>query len=321
MHIKDEPLVSVLVCCYNYEEIVFDSIQSVIAQSYSNLEIIVCDNGSEDQTRRVIENIAAKDERIIPIYLEENTSFSGNFNACIDKATGDYIALHCGDDVMLRDKIKLQVQFLEAHLDHAVVLHAVEVFDSSSGRHIDQIGPEGVLTSPEDWFFRADYIPRERNSAFPPSSLFGRSDYLSDCRYDMRLPFKNEVLYAIDCFARNPGGKWACLPDVLSRYRRHDGNLSGSKEMNSALLEETRVLAAIVSSKYPEFSRKIAKVKNVFLFRALLHQDLEKERLHETTLRIEAGIGIYSFYRLCKLLRVFRLDGFLFKLLRGVIPA
>jgi hypothetical protein len=132
------------------------------------------------------------------------------------------------------------------------------------------------------------------------------------------LPYKNEVLYAIDCFVSNPSGKWACLPYVLSRYRRHGDNLSGSQQMNDALLEETFVLAGIVSARYTSFANRIIKVKNTFLFRLLLSDetDLERQQSNLLLLRIEAGWFVYLFYHTCRVAKVLCLDRALFKVLR-----
>lgn len=317
------PLVSVLVLCYNYEKIVAEAIQSVLVQTYGNLEIIICDNGSQDRTRQVIERYAVEDARIVPIYLPVNQGVSGNFNACIDRATGEYIAVLCGDDVMLPDKIWQQVEFLETNPEYVVVLHAMDIFDSESGASIGQFGADDVLRSPTDWFFRADYIPQRRASAYPYSALFGRAEYLGAHRYDPRLPYKNEVLFAIDCYANRPLGKWYCLPEMLGRYRKHAGNLSSSREMNEALLEETFVLAGIVAARYPQFAGKIGKVRNTFLFRYLLYGsgDGETRRRYEELFRQCAGLPLYLFYSVCRGFRKCHLEHVFFKCCRIVIRA
>lgn len=96
------PLISVIIPAYNIENYIERCLKSVCEQTYTNLEIIVIDDGSKDRTREIIDKIAQEDSRIIPIH-KENAGVSAARNTGLDKATGDYIGFVDGDDVIEKD--------------------------------------------------------------------------------------------------------------------------------------------------------------------------------------------------------------------------
>ena len=107
-----EKLVSVIIPTYNRAGILPTSIKSVINQSYKNLEIIVWDDGSDDNTEDVVEQIS--DPRI-KYYRGENGGAGHARNMGISKATGEYIAFHDSDDICRPYRIEEQVKYLEAN--------------------------------------------------------------------------------------------------------------------------------------------------------------------------------------------------------------
>lgn len=93
----DKKKVSVIVPAYNVEKYIGPAIQSLIDQTYGNIEIIVVDDGSSDGTSSIIDSLSKKDERIIPIH-KENGGVSEARNCGIDQAGGEYIFFLDGDD-------------------------------------------------------------------------------------------------------------------------------------------------------------------------------------------------------------------------------
>ena len=83
--------------CYNIREYLPRCIESILAQTYKNLEIILISDGSTDGTDEIIREYAKKDSRIIPIF-KENSGVSDTRNRGLDIATGDYIGFVDGDD-------------------------------------------------------------------------------------------------------------------------------------------------------------------------------------------------------------------------------
>jgi glycosyltransferase involved in cell wall biosynthesis len=107
MVISSEPLVSVIIPTYNRAFLIVRTIDSVIQQSYKNLEIIIVDDASNDNTKEIIQNI--KDNRIRYIRHENNLGGSKARNTGIDAAKGDYIAFLDSDDRWFPNKIKSQI--------------------------------------------------------------------------------------------------------------------------------------------------------------------------------------------------------------------
>ena len=105
------PLVSVILPCYNHEQFVAEAIESVINQSYKNIEIIVADDASTDNTATIIKRYSSYLKK--EIYFKENTG--GRSNILKQYAEGKYIALMHSDDVWEKDKLALQVTYMEKH--------------------------------------------------------------------------------------------------------------------------------------------------------------------------------------------------------------
>ena len=101
--------VSVIIPAYNAEEFIKDSLNSVIHQVYKNLEIIVVDDHSTDNTKKIISEYAAKDKRIVPFYQATNKGVSAARNVGLKAATGDYIVFVDSDDYLTKDAIRRMV--------------------------------------------------------------------------------------------------------------------------------------------------------------------------------------------------------------------
>ena len=89
---KLNPLVSIVIPCFNVEKYIEETVNSVIQQDYKNLEIIIIDDGSTDKTREVIKRIEKKDKRIKKVF-KENEGVSVARNLGITISNGEYISL------------------------------------------------------------------------------------------------------------------------------------------------------------------------------------------------------------------------------------
>lgn len=119
-----QPLVSILVSNYNYARFVGDAIQSALEQTYSNIELIICDDGSTDDSVRIIEDYARKDPRLHLIRKTNGGQASG-FNAAFAVSRGEIIALLDSDDLFLPHKVERIVADFQAHPDAGFGLHRV----------------------------------------------------------------------------------------------------------------------------------------------------------------------------------------------------
>jgi len=129
---KKEPLVSVLLSVYNGENIIFETLQSVLNQTYENLQVIVVDDCSKDKSREIIDKLAEKDNRITKIYMEENVNVCKAINTAYSLANGKYIATLGHDDVWLLDKIEKQVAFMEANTEYVACFTLCDIINEKS---------------------------------------------------------------------------------------------------------------------------------------------------------------------------------------------
>ena len=98
------PLVSVLVCSYNAEQFIESTVQSVLGQTYKNIELLVLDNASTDTTVNLLEQIQKADSRLIIIASKTNHGAYPGLNLLLEKAKGTYIAINDHDDIWHSEK-------------------------------------------------------------------------------------------------------------------------------------------------------------------------------------------------------------------------
>lgn len=114
----ETPLISVLLPVYNAEKYIGETIASVLAQSYTNWELIAIDDGSKDKSAEIIEQ--CKDPRI-RLYRQENSGMGATLNKAIAIAKGKYLARQDADDISLPERFERQVDFLEDMDNYAMV--------------------------------------------------------------------------------------------------------------------------------------------------------------------------------------------------------
>lgn len=107
---QNEPLVSVIIPTYNRGRLILDSINSVLNQTYKNIELIVVDDCSTDDTEKTVKSI--DDSRIKYIKLEKNSGACVARNKGIEISRGEFIAFNDSDDLWLPEKINSQLDFL-----------------------------------------------------------------------------------------------------------------------------------------------------------------------------------------------------------------
>jgi glycosyltransferase involved in cell wall biosynthesis len=253
-------LVSVVVVTYNQLQYVKETLDSVLNQGYSKLQIIVSDDGSTDGTAQLISAYAERyPDKIDAILSEGNTGIAANFNRALGKVRGEFIAWLGGDDIMLPDKISKQVALLRNRPDAVGCCHDAEIFESPSGKIIgvfsEQInGKKGFKEGGVELWFDASYL-------MLPSTVMVRSAAVPSHGFDERLRYLNDWLLDVEIFRK---GKCAVLNEVLVRYRRHTKNVSGSNAARLLGNEEKMMALGIVDSRYPELHKYVKKRRKLF---------------------------------------------------------
>lgn len=135
--VKEVPLVCICIPTYNVAGTVRETMESILAQTYSNLVVHVSDNASTDDTLKVIESVA--DTRVTIHRHDVNIGGEGNFTRCIQLATGKYTAIFHADDLYEPDMVAKQVAFLEENSDVGAVFTEAVTIDEQ-GVPLGEIG-------------------------------------------------------------------------------------------------------------------------------------------------------------------------------------
>lgn len=126
------PKVSVIMGIYNCERTLDEAIQSLKDQTFSDWELIMCDDGSSDDTLSVANKyVQADPTRYILIQNVKNMGLNCSLNRCLEKASGIYIARMDGDDISLPKRFEAEVQFLDENPDFAIVSSPMIRFDEN----------------------------------------------------------------------------------------------------------------------------------------------------------------------------------------------
>lgn len=124
--------ISVLMGIYNCAQTLDEAIGSILAQTYTNWEMIMCDDGSTDNTYKIASKYCEEyPDKFILLKNEVNQGLNATLNRCLLRATGEYIARMDGDDLCSPDRFAEEVAILDAEPDIAIVSTSMECFDEN----------------------------------------------------------------------------------------------------------------------------------------------------------------------------------------------
>ena len=221
------PLVSVIMSCYNHEQFVEQAILSVLNQSYKNIEFIVADDGSSDHSA----DIMKKYSKFYAYEYYSEVNNGGTYNRISKYATGKYIALMNSDDLWEKDKIALQVNYMEKHQECGVCVTWCKYIDETGKEMDDTI----FIKKNRDSYQWMNYFWKHGNVICNPSFLatrefgFEKSRFGAACR---QLPdFFKWVQYIQET-------QIYIIPKSLVKMRRHH---TEQVENVSALTKENMI--------------------------------------------------------------------------------
>ncbi|WP_308698567.1 glycosyltransferase [uncultured Thomasclavelia sp.] len=114
--------VSIIMGVYNCEDTIDEAIQSILDQTFTNWEFIICDDCSTDNTYQKVQKYVDKyPDKIFLIKNEKNSKLAASLNHCLKYARGKYIARMDGDDISIKTRFERQVKFLDEHPEYSVV--------------------------------------------------------------------------------------------------------------------------------------------------------------------------------------------------------
>ena len=172
----EKPFVTVGLPCYNVEKFISWAVKSVLAQSYTNFELIITDDGSVDRTLDILRGI--RDERIILVADGENHGISYRLNQQISMAKGDIFIRMDGDDIMFPDRIEKQVNYLMEHPNVDVIGASAIIIDDSNQIIGQRLSKDILPTKPEEVI---------NNNPFIHPTIAGRIAFFKKYHYDEEL--------------------------------------------------------------------------------------------------------------------------------------
>lgn len=283
---KSHPLVSVAIITYNQEDYIEECLDSVLAQDYRPLEVIVADDGSTDRTRAIVLRYAEQHPGVvIPVFAEKNGGVTANSNAAHWACTGKYIAWLGGDDTMAPGKISRQVKVMEGDENVALCYHDLDVFDSESGRTLRLFS---ALNRPREGGIATVIRYGTFNGG---SSTMVRRDRAPD-GYDPRIPVASDWLYWVDSL--QGGGRIVYINEVLGRYRRHARNVTAESAATRRLLLDHLLTCAIIIVRMPQYAAEASYAAARLLVGVARRSDAARIRLMVLALAILTGSLIMS---------------------------
>ena len=253
--------ISVVMCTFNGAKYLAEQLDSILAQSYSNIEIIVVDDCSTDNTFEILKNYQPKDSRIQVFQNSKNLGFVQNFSKAISLATGDYIALADQDDIWKPYKLEKFANDIQNHL----LIYSDAVLIAPDGQSLNR-----ELTRPNDHL-----VSGHCNQAF----LF------KNCVSGNTLMFKRELLQYIlpipnvsfhdiwIAFIASSLGTIAYTEEALVYYRRHESQVTNTQK------EKKKGLSCLLQTpkrkieKSRQKTNEIQRILNDFLaYRAFVEK-------------------------------------------------
>lgn len=126
------PKISVIMGIYNCEKTLSDAIDSILNQTETNWELIMCDDGSTDRTYRIARKYEMQyPQKIVLIQNKQNQGLNYTLNKCLKAAKGKYIARMDGDDLSLPERFQKEAEFLDNHTEYAIVSTPMIYFDEA----------------------------------------------------------------------------------------------------------------------------------------------------------------------------------------------
>lgn len=192
------------------------AVDSILSQSLTDFEFLILDDGSGPKTRRALENLAGKDERIRLIFQKENRGLAAGLNACIRQARGEYIARMDDDDISLPDRLAVQAEFLDSHPEYGFVGCTAQILDEGRIR-----GRRDVPRRPgkKDFLPHSPYIHPSvmfRKSVFEKFGGYCESRHMRRCE-DYEIFMR---LHGMGCYGYNLQKELFCYREERASFKK-----------------------------------------------------------------------------------------------------
>lgn len=202
---------------YNHEKFISEAIESVLNQTFNDLELIIIDDKSNDGSPQIIEEFAKKDSRIRVFFHQNNMGISKTINEGLRNSKGRFTALIASDDLWVSEKLEKQVRILEEDEDLVVWCNSA-IIDSESNLTGELSSEKYKNATPHGYVFEEIV-----NSWISGSGFMVKHDNIIDLPLNENLRYLNDTKLYLDLSYKF---NFYYLKEPLSRYRLHETNSS-----------------------------------------------------------------------------------------------
>jgi glycosyltransferase involved in cell wall biosynthesis len=211
-------LVSVVMLSYNHEKYIGEAIESVLNQTSPDLELIIVDDCSKDNSKKIIRAYQEKDNRISAFFHEKNLGIARTANEALNAATGKYVSFIGSDDLWVPTKLEQQLKTITDHED-IVVWSEGDIIDAdgvSIGQKFTDFNARG--DKPTSGRIYKEII--NENYIFGQSIIFKR-EYTEALRFNPGLKYLCDYQFVVDLAYQHD---FLFIPESLAKYRIHGKN-------------------------------------------------------------------------------------------------
>ena len=229
-------MISVALTTHNGERFLREQIDSILEQSISNIELVVCDDCSTDRTWEILNSYVRKDNRV-HIYRNEKTlGFRDNFIKTINKCKGDYIALSDQDDIWMPNHLELLLEDIDDNM--LACGNSLLVDENNNELGLTLLEQEGIMRLPKKSLDIALLVMLNHNP-FQGAAMMFRREFISKA-----LPLPNKADYHDVWFAALASmmDSFVYVNIPIVRYRMHEDNISGTHPVQSPRIALRRLI-------------------------------------------------------------------------------
>jgi len=251
---SNQPLISIALCTYNGERFLREQLDSLVNQTYQNLEIIAIDDCSTDNTLLILKEYENKFDFLNVYQNPNNLGFRKNFEKAISQCNGEFIALCDQDDIWRVDKLEIQCKLIN---ENVLVYHDSELIDENGTALNKKVSDVMNL-----------YQGNQCHTFLFENCVSGHSCLLSKKLIPYILPFPPQIYHdKWIAFVAASQGNISCSKEVLVYYRQHS-------DANTDLLRKKKQKGEDGRTK---IERSLEEIK---IFKALLPHDPFIQKLH-----------------------------------------
>ncbi len=275
LHYKMNKLVSVIIPAYNHERFIGPAIESVLKQTYSNLELIIIDDGSKDDTGKIAQSY--KDSRL-KYYYQENQDAYNTINRGLGLAQGEYIAILNSDDIYTTDRLEKLLATQQESNAACLFTDVIPISDTGEVFRDQNFGWNLWHKKNRDWYFECKDLYSaflKGNFMVTTSNLFMTAEAVGKVGKFCSLRYLHDYDYIFRMMLAFPSQVHYLADQKLLYYRIHSGNTL-SEAAITGRLQDVEVIRKYMLAALPEQWRGLATAGTERLLE--LRDELEQVR-------------------------------------------